>query len=229
MTVELEDRLRDVLDRQAAALDVPAWHPRQGPASARIGSAAAEPTGPRTGAVARLPLRPGTGRAPLWLASAAAVLLVVGAGVVVQQGLLDRPGSGIPGDGPVPEAHRSVSIRTPQVELEAESITVDVNGRRFQPIGDVDLNSDPGDAGYTTLEMTWFEDGIEMRINLYVAADPTHWWITEMRTYDGHDPGEWITQVGDRYRTPRGQPYEGDIGFGPLRMTGVRLTVNPGP
>ena len=42
MTVELEDRLRDVLDRQAAALDVPAWHPRQGPASARIGSAAAE-------------------------------------------------------------------------------------------------------------------------------------------------------------------------------------------
>lgn len=229
MTVELEDRLRDVLDRQATALDVPAWHPRQGPASARIGSAAAEPVGARAGTVTRLPQRLSAGRAPLWLASAAAVLLVAGGGVVVQQGLLDRPGPVAPGDGAAPEARRLISIRTPQVELEAESITVAVNGRTFQPSGDGDVTSDPGDAGYTTLEMTWFEDGIEMRINLYFAADATHWWITEMRTYDGRNPGEWITQVGDGYRTPRGQAYEGDIGFGPLRMTSVRLTVHPGP
>lgn len=226
MTVELEDRLRDVLDRQAAALDVPAWHPRQGPASARIGSAAAEPAG----AVTRLPVRPGSGRAPLWLASAAAALLVVGGGVAVQQGLLDRPGTVTPGDGAAPDALRSVSIRTPQVELDAESITVAVNGRTFQPTGDDgEVSSDPGTDSYTTLEMSWFEYGIEMRINLYFAADATHWWITEMRTYDGHNPGDWITQVGDGYRTPRGQAYEGDIGFGPLRMTGVRLTVTPGP
>lgn len=230
MTVELEDRLRDVLDRQADALDVPAWHPRHGPASARIGSAAAVPTGARTGTVTRLRLRPGAGRAPLWLASAAAVLLVVGGGVAAQQGLLDRAGPVAPGDGSAPEAGRPVSVRTPQVELDAQSITVAVNGRTFHPIGDDgDVHSDPGTDSYTTLELTWFEDGIEMRINLYFAADAAHWWITEMRTYDGHNPGEWITQVGDGYRTPRGQAYEGDIGFGPLRMTGVRLTVNPGP
>ncbi len=228
MTVELEDRLRDVLGRQAAALDVPAWHPRQGPASARIGSAAAEPAEARAGTVARLPRPPVAGRAPLWLASAAAALLVVGGGVAVQQGLLDRPGTVAPGDGPAPEVHRSISLRTPQVQLEAESITVEANGRTFQPVGDGQLNSDPGNDAYTTLEMTWFEDGIEMRINLYFAADATHWWVTEMRTYDGRNPGDWITQVGDAYRTPRGQAYDGDIGFGPLRMTGVRLTVTPG-
>ncbi len=243
MTVELEDRIRDVLGRQAEALDVPAWHPAQGAVNARIGVGAAEPAlaraaerGHPTGigagtTIRRLRARPAPGRAPLWLASAAAAVLVVGGAVAVEQGLLGRSEAVVPGDGATPaEPARPISLATPQVQLDAASITVTVNGRVFRPIGDdVKLNSDPGTASYTTLEVTWFEDGVEMRINLYFAADATHWWVTEMRTYDGRTPGEWITQEGVAYRTPRGQPYEGDLGFGPLRMTGVRLTVTPGP
>lgn len=232
MTVELEDRIRDVLGRQAEALDVPAWHPAQGPVSARIGAGAPEieTTRPAVGGIGRrLPPLPTPGRAPLWLASAAATVLVVGGAVAVGQGVLGRSEPVAPGAGAV-EPARSISLGTPQVRLDAEAVTVEVNGRTFQPIGDdVEVSSDPGTPSYTTLELVWFEDGVEMRINLYFAADATHWWITEMRTYDGRTPGEWITQEGVGYRTPRGQAYEGELGFGPLRMTGVRLTVTPGP
>ena len=230
MTVELEDRIRDVLGRQAEALDIPDWHPAQGPVSARIGSAAAEVGADRgAGSGRRLRALPAPSRAPLWLASAAAAVLVVGGAIAIEQGGIGRSAPVAPDAGGA-EPARSISLGTPQVRLDAGSIRVDVNGRTFQPIGDdVEVHSDPGTAAYTTLELTWFEDGVEMRINLYFAADATHWWITEMRTYDGRTPGEWITQEGVGYRTPRGQAYEGELGFGPLRMTAVRLTVNPGP
>lgn len=232
MTVELEDRIQHLLGRQAEALDVPAWHPAQGPVSAGIGAGATVPATARAaagGARRRLLPLPAPGRAPLWLASAAAAVLVVGGAVAVEQGVIGRTEPAAPGAGEV-EPARPISLGTPQVQLDAESITVSVNGREFQPIGDdVEVSSDPGTASYTTLELTWFEDGVEMRINLYFAADATHWWVTEMRTYDGRSPGEWITQEGVGYRTPRGQAYEGELGFGPLRMTGVRLTVTPGP
>lgn len=232
MTVELEDRIRHLLDRQADALDIPAWHPSEGPAGAGLGAYAVGPGPERAagGTVSRLRPHLTAGRAPLWLASAAAAVLVLGGAVAVQQGI-GRTEPAVPGDGGAPaEPGRSISLGTPQVRLDAESITVAVNGRTFRPVGDdVKVNSDPGTPAYTTLEVTWFEDGVEMRINLYFAADATHWWITEMRTYDGRTPGEWITDEGVGYRTPRGQAYEGDLGFGPLRMTGVRLTVNPGP
>jgi len=233
MTVELEDRIREVLGRQAETIEVPDWHPAQGPVSARVAAAAVEThaASANGGPGRQLRALPAPGRAPLWLASAAAAALVIGGAVAVQQGVVGRSEPVVPGDGnDLPEPVRAISFGTPQVQLDAEAVTVNVNGRAFRPIGDdVEVHSDPGNAGYTTLELIWFEDGVEMRINLYFAADATHWWITEMRTYDGRTPGEWITQEGVGYRTPRGQAYEGDLGFGPLQMTGVHLTVNPGP
>jgi hypothetical protein len=54
------------------------------------------------------------------------------------------------------------------------------------------VHSDPGDRRYRTLEVTWRERGVEMRMNIYFAADDTHWWATEVRVYDGSADGDWI-------------------------------------
>jgi hypothetical protein len=60
-------------------------------------------------------------------------------------------------------------------------------------IGTVDflVDSSPGDTE-RTLEVTWQEAGVEMRLNLYLAADDADWWVTEVRVYDGSAEGHWI-------------------------------------
>lgn len=116
------------------------------------------------------------------------------------------------------------------VRLQAAELTVDTGARIYSPTGDeVTASGDPGspptgnERGYTTLELTWFEHDVEMRINLYFASDGTDWWVTEIRTYDGADPGEWITMLGEYVRTPVGQPFLGDLDAGPLHIGGAVL------
>jgi hypothetical protein len=104
------------------------------------------------------------------------------------------------------------------------------------------IGSDPGDPSYRTLEVEWREQGVPMRLYLYLAADDTHWWVTEMRTSDGSSGGGSITYRGDRFRTPLGGTFSGsyagtgvgDRGDGTLRIDGLRLTAfaagtGPGP
>ena len=75
-------------------------------------------------------------------------------------------------------------------------------------------------------------------MNLYFAADESDWWISEVRTYDGFQEGEWINylHVGEMWdemlRTPRGSGYEGDVQFvgwgrvpGELLIEGLQLTA----
>ncbi len=154
------------------------------------------------------------------MATLAAVMLVVGGAVVLWPGQWLRTG---PADsrGVTPKAFH---VETPQVLLEADSVTVEAAGGTFRPnSADVEVNSDPGWDHYTTLELIWHERGVEMRINLYFASDGTDWWVTEIRTYDGRDPGDWITRTGQFFRTHLGARYEGDVRQGSLRIAGARL------
>ncbi len=76
-----------------------------------------------------------------------------------------------------------------------------------------DIHSDPGNAAYRTLEIVWEEQGVEQRLNLYLAADETDWWVSELRTRDGFPAADadGITYTGPFFTTPIGQSYNGDV------------------
>ena len=57
----------------------------------------------------------------------------------------------------------------------------------------VDVHSDPGTLTYRTLEATWRENGVEMRLNMYFAGDAASTWVEEVRIYDGEVDGKWLT------------------------------------
>jgi tetratricopeptide (TPR) repeat protein len=102
--------------------------------------------------------------------------------------------------------------------LTADNISIVAQGEMFSPAGQsVEVNSDPGDKTYTTLELTWYERDVEMRLYMYFRADDQNWWAFEIRTYDGQPDGEWITYNADSpyFMTPLGQPFTaGDFTIG---------------
>jgi hypothetical protein len=122
--------------------------------------------------------------------------------------------------------------------LEADSYKILAGDSVFTGVGPADVDSDPGDPTYRTLEIVWQEQGVEQRMNLYLAADETDWWVTEIRTYDGFADGEWINYaavrepLGEMFRTPRGGTFKGDVrlvGWGRVPsevvIEGLRLTA----
>ena len=123
---------------------------------------------------------------------------------------------------------------TKYVEFIADAVTIDVGGKRFVGADPaLLLNSDPGDAQYQTLEVDWHEHALPMRVNIYFAADDHEWWISELRTYNGQadSHADWVTFTGERLRTARGAPFEGDLDLNAtengitshLRITGLHL------
>ncbi len=86
------------------------------------------------------------------------------------------------------------SIRADNFYIETD------NGRVFldkTPRGR--MNSDPfngGDPDYTTFEREWMERDrekfVEMRLNVYIKKEGSAWQVTEIRTYDGQERGNWV-------------------------------------
>lgn len=135
---------------------------------------------------------------------------------------------------------RAYAWQTDVVSLEAGSLVIDAGGRRFTGAGaDFAVNSDPGDAHYWTLEIEWFEQGLEQRMYLYFGADDATWWIDEIRTYDGvaiAPGGDWASFPRGPYaRTPLGGTWTGTLdAVGSGRAGTVRLhlgdvVLRPGP
>ena len=211
-TTELEDELRALLHRRAEALEPPAWHPAE----------ATTTVAPRPAARSQAQ----HGRRALWLATAAAAAIVAGTLAAIW------PGTEL-ATGPAgsPDAASRFHVETRQVLLDAATVTVDVGGQRFTPPSDdVEVSGDPGTPdAYTTLELIWREHGVEMRVNLYFESDGTDWWVSESRTYDGRDPGDWIIQEGQFLRTPLRSPYRGDVTLGNLHLTDASLEAFRGP
>ncbi len=141
------------------------------------------------------------------LGAAAALLLVV----VGVAWLTSRGGSGATG--------APVSWRTPQASLDADAFEIEVGtGGKFTAVGaQVDVHSDP-DAQSPTLELTWHERGIEMRLILYFVSDGHDWWVREIRTYDGAAVNaDWVTFSGgvngkaQYFRSALGACARGDV------------------
>lgn len=135
-----------------------------------------------------------------WVAVAAAAALIV-VGLVALGRRTDSPAQSGGGSG------AAFSFVTPYVSLTADDFFIDVGGRRFTSVGaKVELNSDPGDATYETLELEWTEHSLPMRMNIYFHADGTQWWSDEVRTYNGlaDVAGDWVTFKGDFFRSSLG-------------------------
>jgi hypothetical protein len=111
-----------------------------------------------------------------------------------------------------------VAWSTRYVTLTGDDFGIEAGARRFTAANaQVLVHSDPGDATYRSLELGWLEGGVEMRLYLYFAADARDWWVTQIRTYDGlpnTTGSNWIYYEGPFFRTPLGQPYQGDVEIG---------------
>ncbi|MFP5375983.1 MAG: hypothetical protein ACLGIO_04260 [Acidimicrobiia bacterium] len=180
--------------------------------------------------------RPNRSNGRLVLAAAAVVAAVLAA-VVVSGGDSQRVRTGPADetDGAAPTTTTAVpaafQVETRQVSLSADAVAIDAGGLRFATAAPVQVHSDPGiPKEYTTLELTWREHGVEMRLFVYFSSDGRDWWSDEIRTYDGRVDGEWITYRGDFFRRPLGTPFVGDFevsepapGTGRLRLSNARL------
>lgn len=159
-----------------------------------------------------------------------AVLLVAAVAVVALLSASPAPDTA----GPAAGAPKQIVWQTNLARLEADSIAIETAEHVFTAAADrVDVISDPGSVTYRTLEVSWLEYEREMRLNLYFAANDTHWWVSELRIYDGRPQGDWIGFAGPLFTTQRGQSFVGDIdlsgrnqyGSGRLRIEGARLTA----
>jgi len=102
--------------------------------------------------------------------------------------------------------------KTNRVSLEADDFQLMANGQIYYAnVEDVEIHSDPGDEDYCTLEVTWHEHGVEMRLYMYFYADSEYWWSDEIRTYNGQPQGDWIYYYGDFFRSRLSNPFIGDI------------------
>ena len=90
------------------------------------------------------------------------------------------------------------------------------------------MTSDPGTLTSRTLEATWKENGVEMRMNIYFTGDSGATWADEVRIYDGEVAGDWLTARGIFFKTPLGAAWTGDEDItvadpvGPARPRPVR-------
>jgi hypothetical protein len=131
----------------------------------------------------------------------------------------------------------SIVWESSSVRLEADAIEFRRGECVFTGVGPAEVSSDPGGPTYRTLEVTWEEQGAQVGMNIYFAADETDWWITEIRTPTGE-----FQDLAEMFRTPRGETFTGDVQLrsssspeaAQVTFTGLRLTAfapgtGPGP
>jgi hypothetical protein len=142
---------------------------------------------------------------------AALLLGVLGAGAL---GVGGRAGSGVPGPSSAaadPAGPVQIAWDTKVVSLSARAFEIDVRGKTFRAATPtVDVTSDPGTPTYRTLEATWKENGVAMRMNIYFAGDSSATWAEEIRISDGEDAGGWLTGRGIFFKAPLGAAWTGD-------------------
>jgi Putative zinc-finger len=161
------------------------------------------------------------------VAVGALVLLALGGGAVLVGGG-GRPPAPSVGDG------NPVYWETRVVQFKAADFWVEANGQRFTATGGrTRVDSDPGNATYRTLEATWQEHGVEMRLNLYFSGDADASWVNEIRIYDGTAQPEWLTVDGRYAAVPIGGTWAGDLDIefpaatGRLHAAGAMLRSMP--
>jgi hypothetical protein len=106
-----------------------------------------------------------------------------------------------------------VAWQTSTVSLTASDFWIVADGQRFSgTAAGIDVHSDPGYGAYTTLELIWTEKDREMRFFTYFSADPSGWWSSEIRTYNGQTGlADWLYYRGTFFKAPIGTSFQGDL------------------
>ena len=99
-----------------------------------------------------------------------------------------------------PGPSNSISWSTKYAYLKAEDFSIIVDGKKFvDSTPDLKVISDPGDSDYTTLEATWSENDVKMRMSIYFyaedipsASEGRQWGVSQIRTFDGTASGGWV-------------------------------------
>jgi hypothetical protein len=188
------------------------------------------PVAVRAGVATAADRRRRTGRASRWVAVAAtAAILLVGLG---GGALMVGGGGRVLGIG----GGNQVDWKTNVVQFKADDFWIDANGQRFYGSAKADVHSDPGDASYRTLELTWQEHGVEMRMNLYFTGDGSTTWIKEIRVYDGTSTPKWKTVDGRYAAVPLEATWTGDLDIdfpgsngGPAHLHAAGATIESIP
>jgi hypothetical protein len=85
-----------------------------------------------------------------------------------------------------------VSWETPYAKITSSDFYIKIGDKKFYGKDPVSIHSDPG-TDKTTLEVSWRENGVEMRLYLYFRKiEKNMWEMYEMRTYNGEVKGDWI-------------------------------------
>lgn len=100
----------------------------------------------------------------------------------------------------VTSSNNPIIWKTKYAKISANNFYIRIGDTYYYGADNVRVHSDPGSDTYTTLEVTWQENGREMRLNLYFAMDSNKMWrVTEVRSYNGAQSGDWIY-----YNDPQG-------------------------
>jgi hypothetical protein len=148
----------------------------------------------------------------------------------------------IPGCGMTPPNTTSINWKTQYAYLSATDLVITANGKTFKGNGQVTVHSNPASATYTTLESTWQENGVEMRMYIYFDASACskslppqcNWKIQELRIYNGNSQGDWIyfkggdtisvgARVGEAYTSPSLTLTSSENGIGKIVFTNLKL------
>lgn len=137
-----------------------------------------------------------------------------------------------------------VNWKTDYVSLQAHNFFIKIDNRIFKSSENFEIHSDPGKPTLTTntLELRWFEaDKTEMRLFIYFSIDANNQWkVTEMRTYDGKTPGNWLYYLGGE-SGKLGVPFansnyskqskdgKGYVNFGKIKLEPFLNLVTPTP
>lgn len=82
--------------------------------------------------------------------------------------------------------------KTEYAKLAASNFHIRIGDKFFYGVEPISIQSDPGPA-MTTLELSWKENGVDMRMNMYFKMKPDgEWEMYDLRAYNGQSRGDWL-------------------------------------
>lgn len=211
-THELEDQIRNVLERQATRLDVPNLR-SEDLLSKRVRRGFNDDR--HTKSAWRM----------VGIATAVVVLIVGIVSMQLRQDTTKLTAKGTQTTEPTTPLPRH-SFSTPTVRMSADLFEIETLGKKFSPpIGAV-AHSNPGSwNSYTPVEITWQEHGVKMTAQIQFRSDGVEWWADDILVYTGPKEDDFVRAPGEYFRSPLGTPFKGDLELPHIQMRG--LSVEP--
>jgi len=86
----------------------------------------------------------------------------------------------------------TINWSTSYASLKSDNFYIRIGDKKFYGKEPIKIQSNPG-TDKTTLEATWNENGLEMRMFMYFQkTDNGEWEMYELRSYNGEQQGDWI-------------------------------------